>query len=49
MNQAELKPPRISHFSWGHVEVEGYLPFKDTKVFPGGAREWESVGCAGRL
>jgi hypothetical protein len=41
MNQAELKSPRISHLSWGHVEVEGYPPFKDTKVFPGGAREWD--------
>src|SRR5262249_30503704 len=29
MNQAELKSPRISHLSWGHVEVEGYPPFKD--------------------
>ena len=41
MNQAELKSPRISHLSWGHVEVEGHPPFKDTKVFPGGAREWD--------
>jgi hypothetical protein len=39
--QAELKSPRISHLSWGHVEVEGHPPFKDTKVFPGGAREWD--------
>jgi hypothetical protein len=23
------------------VEVEGYPPFKDTKVFPSGAREWD--------
>ena len=41
MNQAELKSPRNSHLSWGHVEVEGHPPFKDTKVFPGGAREWD--------
>jgi hypothetical protein len=41
MNQAELKSPRISHLSWGHVEVEGHPPFKDIKVFPGGAREWD--------
>src|SRR5262245_60920740 len=41
MNQAELRSPRISHLSWGHVEVEGHPPFKDTKVFPGGAREWD--------
>jgi hypothetical protein len=41
MNQAELKSPLISHLSWGHIEVEGHPPFKDTKVFPGGAREWD--------
>ena len=41
MNQAELKSPRISHLLWGHVEVEGHPPFKDTRVFPGGAREWD--------
>jgi hypothetical protein len=41
MNTAELKSPRISHLSWGHIEVEGHPPFKDAKVFPGGAREWD--------
>jgi hypothetical protein len=41
MNQAELKSPRILQLSWGHMEVEGHPPFKDTKVFPGGAREWD--------
>ena len=41
MNQAELKSPRILQLSWGHIEVEGHPPFKDTKVFPGGAREWD--------
>ena len=41
MTQAELKSPRISHLSWGHIEVEGRPPFKDAKVFPGGAREWD--------
>jgi len=23
------------------MEVEGHPPFKDAKVFPGGAREWD--------
>src|SRR4029077_14646613 len=41
MNTSELKSPRISHLSWGHTEVEGHPPFKDAKVFPGGAREWD--------
>ena len=33
--------PRIAHISWGRVKVQGHLPFKDAKVFPGGAREWD--------
>ena len=41
MNQAELHSPRISHLSWGRIDVEDHPPFKDTKVFPGGAREWD--------
>lgn len=41
MKQAELQAPRISHLSWGHIEVEGSPPLKDAKVFPGGAREWD--------
>jgi hypothetical protein len=41
MRHTELNSPRISHLSWGHIEVEGYLPFKDAKIFPDGAREWD--------
>lgn len=34
--------PKITSLSWGHIEVEGFdKPFKDVKVFPGGAREWD--------
>lgn len=34
--------PRIQDISWGRIEVEGYEePFKDAKLFPGGAREWD--------
>jgi len=33
--------PRITHLSWGRIEVEGrHHAFKDAKIFPGGAREW---------
>ena len=38
------KSPRITHFSWGHVEIEmegRRQRFKDVKLFPGGAREWD--------
>jgi hypothetical protein len=41
MRHAEPYSPRISHLSWGHIEVEGHPPFKDAKIFPGGAREWD--------
>jgi len=41
MRHAELDSPRISHLSWGHIEVEGHPAFKDAKIFPGGAREWD--------
>jgi hypothetical protein len=40
MNKREISP-RISGLSWGQVSVEGYgKPFRDVKVYPGGAREW---------
>jgi len=40
MNKA--RSPRITHFVWGHLEVEGCDgAFKDAKVYPGGAREWD--------
>lgn len=36
------RSPRIKKLSWGHLEVEGFnSPFKDAKLFPGGAREWD--------
>lgn len=36
------KSPRIAKLSWGEVEVEGYnRPFRDVKLYPGGAREWD--------
>jgi hypothetical protein len=41
MTQIAPNSPRISHLSWGRMEVEGHPPFKDAKVFPGGARAWD--------
>lgn len=36
------KSPRITHISWGCLEIEGRdRPFKDAKLFPGGARAWD--------
>jgi hypothetical protein len=35
------RSPRITHLSWGRLEVEDDQTFKDAKLFPGGAREWD--------
>jgi len=36
------RSPRVTHLSWGRLEVEGVEgPFKDAKLFPGGARAWD--------
>ena len=38
----EMRSPLIKDISWGQVQVEGYgAPFRDVKLFPGGAREWD--------
>jgi hypothetical protein len=41
MNETERQSPRISDLSWGHIEVDDRLSFRDAKIFPGGAREWD--------
>lgn len=34
--------PRITDFKWGRLDIEGYeAPFKDAKLYPGGAVEWD--------
>lgn len=34
--------PRITHLAWGELQVDGEArSFKDAKLFPGGAREWD--------
>ncbi len=40
--EQEARSPRVTHLSWGRLEVEGVdAPFKDAKLFPGGARAWD--------
>lgn len=40
--EQKTRSPRITHLSWGRLEVENRdTPFKDAKLFPGGAREWD--------
>lgn len=42
MSVATTASPRIRHVSWGTLEVEGVdAPFKDAKLYPGGARAWD--------
>ena len=36
----ESVSPRITGLSWGRLDVDGDRSFKDAKLFPGGAREW---------
>lgn len=38
----DTESPRITHISWGCLEIEGReQPFKDAKLYPGGARAWD--------
>ena len=40
--EQEASSPRVAHISWGRLDVEGEDgSFKDAKLFPGGAREWD--------
>lgn len=39
MEQDE-RSPRVTSLSWGRLETEHGV-FKDAKLFPGGAREWD--------
>jgi len=38
--EQEPSSPRITGFSGGRLDVDGDRSFKDVKLFPGGAREW---------
>ncbi len=35
------RSPRIVGSAWGRITVEDGRDFKDAKLFPGGAREWD--------
>jgi hypothetical protein len=35
------RSPRIVRLSWGRLEVDGHGAFKDAKLYPGGARDWD--------
>src|SRR5260221_14645754 len=33
--------PRITHISWGQMDIEGVGSGRDFKLYPGGGREWD--------
>ncbi len=41
MEKPKKRSPRVTALAWGRVEVEGGGRFKDAKLYPGGAREWD--------
>lgn len=42
MNQnSNAKSPRITHISWGKMEIEGIGSGRDFKLYPGGGRAWD--------
>jgi hypothetical protein len=40
MNSVEQVSPRVTHLSWGKMEIEGLEGGKDFKLYPGGGRGW---------
>ena len=41
MAHAHPPSPRITHLSWGRMEVEGLGTGRDFKLYPGGGRAWD--------
>jgi len=41
VTEPEPQSPRITALAWGSIDVDGVGTFRDAKVFPGGAREWD--------
>ena len=39
--EAQTRSPHVTDLAWGRLEVEGQSAYKDAKLFPGGAREWD--------
>jgi hypothetical protein len=37
----KLQSPKITHISWGRMDIEGVGTGKDFKLYPGGGRPWD--------
>ena len=40
-NNKQKQSPRITHISWGRMDVEGLGTGRDFKLYPGGGHEWD--------
>jgi len=36
-----MQSPKVERLRWGEVDLDDGRRFKDVKLFPGGAREWD--------
>ena len=41
MNTHSKQSPKITHISWGRMEIEGLGTGRDFKLYPGGGRAWD--------
>ncbi len=41
MSERTTGSPKITHISWGRMEVDGLGVGKDFKLYPGGGRAWD--------
>jgi hypothetical protein len=41
MTESQARSPKITHISWGRMEVEGLGEGKDFKLYPAGGRAWD--------
>ncbi len=41
MTETTNPSPRITHVSWGNMEIEGVGSGRDFKLYPGGGRAWD--------
>jgi hypothetical protein len=40
-DEVKAAGPRVSRIEWGRLELDDGQVFKDAKLWPGGAREWD--------